>query len=219
MKKDILEIGCVGLGKFGLCLAESLTEMGHTVVGVDNSEMRVRRAQGQLAQVFQADATDKMTLEQLGFADLDQAVVSVGNSMDSSILAVMNLQDLGVKKIWVKAVSPQHEKVLNRLGVEYCVFPEQFAAKEMAHRMAVPGILDYLSLGEDILVREVQVDQWQGRTLIDLALPNTQSIQVVAIKSAGADSYSFIPHAKKPLGRGDTLLLLGKAENIQEIEA
>ncbi|XPV77176.1 MAG: potassium channel family protein [Desulfovibrio sp.] len=219
MNEKTLEVGCIGLGKFGLCLAQSLTEMGHTVVGVDNSELRVRRAQGELAQVFQGDATDKVTLEQLGFAELDRAVVSVGDSMDSSLLAVMNLQDLGVKNIWVKAVSPQHEKVLNRLGVEFSVFPEQFAAKEMAHRIAVPGILDYLSLGEDILVREVVVDQWSGRTLIDLALPKTQSIQVVATKSAGADTYSFIPDAKKPLLKGDTLLLLGKAVNIREIES
>jgi len=211
-----LEVGIIGLGKFGFALAQRLVELGHSVVGVDGDERAIRRAQSILAQVYQADAEDKEALEQLGFKDLDHVIVSVGHSMEASILVAMNLQELGVPKVWVKAMSEEHQKVLDRLGVDMVVFPEQYVARQLAYRLAVPGLLDYLALGEGIMVREVKVDKWAGQTLRDLNLPSTHNIQVVAVKSSGAEEFSFVPRADVPLKEGDVLVLLGKSENVLE---
>ncbi len=211
-----LEVGIIGLGKFGFALAQRLVELGHSVVGVDGDERAIRRAQSILAQVYQADAEDKEALEQLGFKDLDHVIVSVGHSMEASILVAMNLQELGVPKVWVKAMSEEHQKVLDRLGVDMVVFPEQYVARQLAYRLAVPGLLDYLALGEGIMVREVTVDKWAGQTLRDLNLPSTHNIQVVAVKSSGAEEFSFVPRADVPLKEGDVLVLLGKSENVLE---
>ena len=211
-----LEVGIIGLGKFGFALAQRLVELGHSVVGVDGDERAIRRAQSILAQVYQADAEDKEALEQLGFKDLDHVIVSVGHSMEASILVAMNLQELKVPKVWVKAMSEEHQKVLDRLGVDMVVFPEQYVARQLAYRLAVPGLLDYLALGEGIMVREVKVDKWAGQTLRDLNLPSTHNIQVVAVKSSGAEEFSFVPRADVPLKEGDVLVLLGKSENVLE---
>ncbi|MCM0756433.1 TrkA family potassium uptake protein [Desulfovibrio aminophilus] len=216
MSKKI-EIGVVGLGKFGYALAESVKELGHVAVGVDADEAMVRRAQAVLDQVFQADGTDKKVLEQLGFQNLDYVVVSIGKSMEASILVAMNLQELGVKNIWVKAISPEHEKVLKRLGVHFVVFPEQFVARQLAHRMAVPGILDYLPLGEGVLVQEVKVERWAGKSLRDLNLPATHRVQVVAVKREGESRFSFVPRPDQVLNEGDVLVLLGHAEDVLEL--
>ncbi|MES9995693.1 NAD-binding protein [Desulfovibrio aminophilus] len=212
-----IEIGVVGLGKFGYALAESVKELGHVAVGVDADEAMVRRAQVVLDQVFQADGTDKKVLEQLGFQNLDYVVVSIGKSMEASILVAMNLQELGVKNIWVKAISPEHEKVLKRLGVHFVVFPEQFVARQLAHRMAVPGILDYLPLGEGVLVQEVKVERWAGKSLRDLNLPATHRVQVVAVKREGESRFSFVPRPDQVLNEGDVLVLLGHAEDVLEL--
>jgi trk system potassium uptake protein TrkA len=212
-----IEIGVVGLGKFGYALAESVKELGHVAVGVDADEAMVRRAQAVLDQVFQADGTDKKVLEQLGFQNLDYVVVSIGKSMEASILVAMNLQELGVKNIWVKAISPEHEKVLKRLGVHFVVFPEQFVARQLAHRMAVPGILDYLPLGEGVLVQEVKVERWAGKSLRDLNLPATHRVQVVAVKREGESRFSFVPRPDQVLNEGDVLVLLGHAEDVLEL--
>ncbi len=211
-----IDVGVIGLGKFGLSLATSLRELGHNVLGVDADEVKVRRAQEFLPQVYQADGTDKTALEQLGFSELDYVMVSIGNSMEGSILVSLNLQDIKAKKIWVKAISPEHEKVLNRLGVHFVVFPEKYVARQLAHRMAVPGILDYLPLGEGILVQEVAVGNWTGKTLRQLNLPPRFDVQVVAIKRSGRDKYQFVPRADASLNEGDTLVLLGNAENVMK---
>ena len=211
-----LEVGVIGLGKFGFALAERLVEIGHSVVGVDGEERAVRRAQTVLAQVYQADAKDKEALEQLGFQDLDHVMVSVGRSMEASILVALNLQELKVPKVWVKAISEEHQKVLDRLGVDMVVFPEQYVARQLAYRMAVPGLLDYLPLGEGMMVREVAVGKWAGKTLRDLNLPSTHNIQVVATKALGDMEFSFVPKADRALVKGDVLVLLGKSEDVLE---
>lgn len=211
-----LEIGVIGLGKFGFALAERLVELGHSVVGVDDEERSVHRAQTILAQVYQADARDKEALEQLGFQDLDHVMVSVGRSMEASILVAMNLQELKVPKVWVKAMSEEHQKVLDRLGVDLTVFPEQFVARQLAYRIAVPGLLDYLPVGEGVMVREITVDKWAGKSLRDLSLPTAHNIQVVAVKPVDSEEFSFVPRADRALLQGDVLVIIGKTEDVLE---
>ena len=116
------EVGVIGLGKFGLSLATALTDLGIKVVGVDVNPEYVRRAQDVLAQTFEADATDEKALSQIGIQDLERVIVSTGDSMEASILVVLNLLSIGVKNIWVKAISEAHERVLYKLGVPFVVF-------------------------------------------------------------------------------------------------
>lgn len=215
---DVLEVGIIGLGKFGYALAESLLEMGHRVVGLDNNESAVRSAQGLLTRVYQGDATDKQVLTQLGFPDLKMIMVSVGESMEASILITLALQELEAGTVWVKAVSEGHEKVLRKLGADLVVFPERFMARQLAQRLSVPGLLDYLPMGKGVALREVSVEAWDGKSLRDLDLANRFRVQVVAIKPTGEKDFNFVPRSDKPLRSGDTLLVMGRVTDIEEMK-
>lgn len=217
MNNKAHDIGVIGLGKFGFSLASSLTELGKTVVGIDVNEKNVRMAQGSVSHVYQADSVDKKALEQLHFQDMDCVVVSVGKSMETSILTVLNLQDIGVKKIWVKAISESHQKVLERLGVDMVVFPEKYVAKQLAHKLSVSGFLDYLALGKGVVLQEVAVEDWAGKSLRELDLTNKYKVQVVAIKNHGQDNFSFVPKADTVLNKADTLLILGSSQDVLEL--
>ena len=118
-----LDVGVIGLGKFGLELALTLSHLGHNVVGLDNDEERVKMAQDDLPTVYRGNATDPMVLKQLRFEDLDTVVVSVGDSMESSLLIVLGLQELNVRNIHVKANSLEYQKILNRLEGTACFPP------------------------------------------------------------------------------------------------
>lgn len=52
MPEKKLEIGIIGLGKFGLRMATTLVSLGHTVVGIDMSETRVQLAEETLNSVY-----------------------------------------------------------------------------------------------------------------------------------------------------------------------
>ncbi len=214
-----IEVGVIGLGKFGGALAEALGELEHHVVGIDADMDRVRHAQNLLTHVYQAEATDKGALEELGVTELDYVVVSVGSFMGPSILVAMNLLELGVENIWVKAMSEEHVRVLKRLGVPNVIFPEQHVARQLAHQLAVPGLLEYLPLGSGIALRETEVDKWAGTSLRELSLPSSMGAQIVAVKKAETAGYDFVPKADNVLSEGDVLVLLGPADKISEIEA
>lgn len=212
------DIGVIGLGKFGSALAATLTELGSTVLAVDQDEAKIQRAQDLIPQVYQADATDKKALEQLGFQHMDHVIVSIGKSMEASILVVLNLQEMGVKEIWVKAASQDHEKVLARLGVKHVVFPEQFVATQIAHRLAVPGVLDYLTLAEGVILQECKIDRWSGKSLRELNLRSNHNVQVVAIRRSGRQQLEFIPDADRPLEKDDSLVIIGNAKDVRQLK-
>ncbi len=216
MKK--MEVGIIGLGKFGSALAEFLSELGHTVIGVDGSSNATKKAAEFLSQTYQADATDDVVLKQLRFMDLDKVVVSVGKSMETSILIVLNLQEMGVKKLAVKAISHEHAVVLRRLGVETVIQPERDAASQFAHRIANPGMLDLLPLGGNILLQELVVHNWAGKSLIDLGLTSF-GVMVVAAKKKGDEEYEFVPPADRTLEEGDILVAIGKESDLLKLES
>lgn len=155
----------IGLGKFGLVLGENLVKLGKKVVGLDSEEISIRRARDLMTQVYEVDATDSEALRQLGVQEMDCAVVSVGQSMEASILISLHLKELGIPRILVKAMSNDHQKILQRLGVDEVIFPEHFAAEECARKLVTPGLLDLLPMAPGIVLQELNVKKWDGKTL------------------------------------------------------
>lgn len=210
-----LEIGVIGLGKFGLNLGKSLVELGHSVLGLDSDPDNVRRAQAVLTKVYQLDARDKRALEQVNIHSMSHVAVSVGHSMDASILISLYLKEMGVPKIWVKAISEDHEKILRHIGVDEVIFPEKYAAIQMAHRLARPGLIEHLPFERDVVIWELEVQRWAGHSLRELELPSRHGTQVIAVRHPGAgESYDFVPQAGLILREGDRLVVLGREETL-----
>lgn len=217
MKK--LEIGIIGLGKFGLQLGVSLMENGHRVIGLDKDETVVKSVQDSLSRVYRGDATDKTALDQLRFQDMDCVAVSVGSSMETSILAALNLHDLNVRHILAKAVSPQHRAVLRRLGVHTVVQPEMDVAKLTAMRLSNPGMLDFIDVDGGVLLQQTEVNAWAGKTLADLNLTTMHQVMVVAIKKPEEKDFRFVPDPRVPLNKGDILMLIGGKDAVLSLKA
>jgi len=218
MKKAKLQIGIVGLGKFGFVLGRFLTELGHEVVALDNNAEHVRRAKDLMTQVYQGDGTDPSVLSQLGFADFDHVVVSVGERMEASILICLHLKELEVKEIWAKAVSWEHEKVLRKIGVDEVFFPELYAARQMAQRITVPGLIEYLPFAQGVLVQKLTADNWAGQTLRDLNLTNRFRLQVLAVRKAAEKDYIYLPQADQMIDKDDELVVMVQEEMIPKIK-
>lgn len=100
MPEKKLEIGIIGLGKFGLRMAATLVSLGYTVVGVDMSEARVQLAEEMLDTVYKADATNISVLRSLHMQDMDWVVISVGESVEQSLNVTLNVQELGGPEFW-----------------------------------------------------------------------------------------------------------------------
>lgn len=212
-----LEVGVIGLGKFGLQLARTLHGLGHKVIGLDAAEGRISLAGDELDQVFRADAADVDVLRELRFQDLDCVVVSVGKAMELSLSITLNLQELGVRKIWVKASSIEHRKILKRLGVDHAILPEHDVATLTAHQLVNPGMLDFVPRYGGILMQELVVDDWAGKTLVELNLMNSARVLVLATRKHGTHEYVFVPMASTLLEKGDEVMVVGRKDDVLKL--
>ena len=217
------QFGVIGLGRFGSAMAMTLTELGHDVIGVDGDESRVQQLADVVTHALQIDATDEKALRAAGIQDVDVAVVSIGENIESSLLVVMQLRDLGIGTIVAKAVTPLHGRILEKLGVSRVIFPEREMAIRIAHSLVMPNVIDYIELSRDFSIVEVPApDAFVGRTLKQLELRPRLGLTLIAIKRQSDDSGAVVtniaPAADETIRPGDILALLGSNEQLNKLD-
>lgn len=216
--KDFVQVGVIGLGKFGFEFGAIISGFGVNVLGIDSNPELVKRAKNVFTQVLEADATSKEALIQMGVGQLSHVLVSVGDSLAASAMISMYLKELGVPVVWAKAINNDHATLLKKIGVNEVIIPEHMAARQMAAKITIPGFLDYFPFSKNVVLKEIIISSWAGKSLKDLNITNRYQIQVIAAKHQGDMEYSILPKADKPLRLGDTLVLIGEIERLEEIE-
>ena len=211
-------VGVIGLGKFGYNFGLALINLGHNVLGIDCQKEKINKAKNQFSQVFEADATQKKALQQISVSDMTHILVSVGDSISASTMITMYLKEMDVKNIWVKAIHEDHSKLLKKVGADEVIIPEHLAAEQLAYRVDIPGLVDKLSFGPDIVVREMKIEKFARKTLRDIDLTNRHNVQIIAIKAYNSSKYKFIPKADDELSHGDKIMIIGKAEILSKMK-
>jgi len=193
------------------------------VIGVDGNEDRVRQVADLITSAVQLDATDGKALRAAGLQDVDVAVVSIGENIESSVMAVMLLQEIGVKTVIAKAVTPLHARILEKLGVSRVVFPEREMAVRLAHSLVLPNVIDYVELSGDYSIVEIPAPPpFIGRTLKQLELRPRWGLTLIAIKrrpSPGEPQVTTVaPLADELIREGDVLALLGANDRVSQLD-
>ncbi|MFW8600061.1 potassium channel family protein [Desulfobacterota bacterium M19] len=215
---NFVQVGVIGLGKFGLEFGQQLASQGVNVLGIDNREANIKEARHVFTQVYKANAAQKEALLQMGMGDLSHVLVSVGDSIAASAMISMYLKELGVPVVWVKAINQDHAKLLKKIGVDDVFMPERMAARQLANRITIPGFIDYFPFNEEIVVKEIKINSWAGRSLRELNLTNKYRIQVIAVKKNQARDYVLVPKADEKLAVDDLLVVIGEINSLAQIE-
>jgi trk system potassium uptake protein len=161
-----------------------------------------------------ADGQNLQTLERLGAREAAAAVVNTGEDITASVLTTLALRDLGLTEIYVKVISAQHARVLEKIGATETVFPERDSALRLATRLASTAILNYVRLGPSFSIQEMAVPRaWIGKNLRQLKLPQRFRISVVAVHDVLTDRI-LPPPADAPLKDSDTLLVAGDDDDL-----
>ena len=208
----------VGLGNFGFGLAETLAAEGHEVIAVDANAASVDRIAQHVERAVVGDATRREVLDRAGVRRADVAVVSVGDDITASILAVLALRDLEVQAIYCKVISVDHARVMERQGVTETVFPERDSAIALGRRLGASGLLNYVRLGPGFSIQEMGVpDEWQGMALRELDLRQRYRVQVLAIHDMLRDEVVAVPDPDRPLMDSDTIIVSGTEEDLARL--
>jgi trk system potassium uptake protein len=213
------QFAVIGMGRVGASLVKTLDSLGHDVLGIDCDGDRIQDLSDELpgASLVAADATEDSVLRDLGLEQFDGAAVVIGESIQGSVLVTLILKDLGVPMIFSRANNDLHGRVLDRVGADHVIQPEKEFGEFLARQMSLPGIQDYLDLGQDEALIEIEVPrEWVDKTLADLQLHRKKDLTVLAIK--GVNKGGTLPQPDTPLQKGDILVVGGPKRELDKFD-
>ncbi|GMV40052.1 MAG: hypothetical protein AMXMBFR64_17680 [Myxococcales bacterium] len=218
-QKPRRKLACVlGLGQFGAGLARALARHCE-VLAMDRDMARVNAISDDVQRALCLDARDYQALSAVVSSEFDEAVVSVGQGIEASILATLHLRRIGVRTIRVKAQSEDHAAILTSVGASQVVFPERETAERLALQMINPNLTDLIPLAEDYRVMDLTPPgHYLGRSLIDLQLRARHGVFVIAIKQPKTHGFEFLPQPSRVIAHADVLVLIGREADLLALE-
>lgn len=218
MKK---QYAIIGLGRFGFNMAKTLAENKCEVIAIDKDEERVRKASEYVTLAVQLEAMDEKALRSVGIQNVDVAIVSIGENIESSILVVMILKQLGVKYIVAKAVTSLHGTVLKNLNVDRIVYPERDMAVRVAHSLIRPTIVEQLELSDEYSIIEIPSPKvFVGKMLKETRLRSDYGVNLIAIKDTdkdGREKWNVNPLPTDVIREGDLLVIIGLNTDLEKL--
>lgn len=216
-KKVKKQFAVLGLGRFGGTLVEELSKLNVEVLAVDENEDVVDKYANTATYVVQAKINDESDLKALGIGNVDHAIVSFGNNIETSILAAMLLKEMGIKQVWVKAANYYHQKVLEKIGADRIIHPERDMARRIAHHVVTEKMIDYIELSPDFSLVEIIVsDQLHNKSLQGLDVRAKYGCTIIGIQRGKEMIVS--PSADEVILEGDKLLVIGHNQGIIRFE-
>lgn len=203
----------IGLGRFGMSLALELMAQGGEVLAIDLDAKLVQALSGQLTHVVQADATDEEAMRQLSVHELNHAVIGVGSNLESSILTASVLLSLGVRNIWAKAISHEHARILQQIGVHHVVRPEHDMGRRVAH-LVRGSMMDYIEFEDGYAIAKSGAPQCLHGVSLERSHPRaTYGVTIVGVKRSGSGFIHATPETI--VDPDDVLIVSGPRANVE----
>ncbi|MFW6366861.1 MAG: potassium channel family protein [Spirochaetota bacterium] len=216
----------IGLGNFGYNIARTLYQNSFDVLCIDSREDVVNMYKDSLGYVISLDATQKDQLDSLQLDNYETAIISIGQDITASILISLHLKELGIPRIITRAISEDHGKVLEKIGVDEIIYPELDTALKIAHKLMMKNVADYLPLGVEFGIVEIAPPpSFVGKSLAELDITKRFACQVIGIRSyegilstdEEASHTKIAPQASDRIEHGNKIIVLGKNSDIQRL--
>ncbi|PKP49036.1 MAG: potassium transporter TrkA [Bacteroidetes bacterium HGW-Bacteroidetes-12] len=216
-----------GLGNFGSSLAQKLTEQGNEVIGIDNRMSKVDAYKEKISHTICMDATDEFTVSGLPLKETDIVLVAIGEDQGANIMTTALLKNFEVKRLISRAINPLHEKVLQAIGVDEIVHPEEETAERWAKKLCLSNVVDSFELNDDYSIIEAKVpNDYIGKTVREvgfrrefnlLVLTIIKKVEVKSIlgKTKTETQIQGVASADKTLETDDILVLYGSNKDLQ----
>ena len=207
----------IGLGRFGQAVACQLCELGAEVLAMDKHSNLVQQVAEDVTHAVVGDAQDKEVLRSLGVRDFDCAILAIGDDLAASVLITMNLKELGVPFVVCKAHDETHRRVLEKLGVDRVVIPEQEHAQRLARSLFSHNVLEYIELSEEYGILEVPAPKsWIGKTIKELNVRAKLGVNIIAVESGKTTNVA--PGADYQIREGDIMVVLGENFALEAVQ-
>lgn len=210
----------IGMGRFGTAVAHQLFEMGNEVLAVDKDIDKINAAADYVTQAVCADAKEESVLKSLGIRNYDCAVIAIGGDISDSVLITLNVKEAGIKQIVCKAKDRQHKKVLEKIGADTVIIPEQEAGKKAAVSIASRRLVDIIDISDKYSIADMAIpDSWIGKSIEELSVRRRYGVNIVAIKNSHDDKNVIIaPAPDYRFKKTDIAVFIGDLKAINIID-
>lgn len=205
-----------GVGEFGTNVAKTLANSGATVMVVDKDEKQLEKIANSVTHSICADATDPEAMKQLGIRNYDGAVVGIGHNLETSVLITMQLKEMDVPFIMVKASTDIEGRILSKVGADKVIFPDREMGIRIGNEIMNGNYFEAIELSEEYSIVDMTVpDSWAGKTLQEVNIRSRYGVNVIGIR--GREETNINPHADYKLTGEDVLIVLGHNSDIQKL--
>jgi trk system potassium uptake protein len=214
------QFAVIGLGRFGMNVAKTLSEKGNQVLAIDNQEEMVQDVSEFVTEAVQVDATDEKSLKAVGIMNVDVAVVAIGTNLEASVLTTLILKELGIQHIVARAVTDEHGKVLEKVGATKVVFLEKDMGIRIANSLISPSVLEHIELSPEIgIIETVPPDEFVGKTIRDMDVRAKHGLNIIAVRKKepsmdASKDLNVTPKADYVIKKGDVFVIIGTNENL-----
>jgi len=219
----------IGLGRFGSTVATILAENGMEVIAIDKDQALIDSISSKVTTAVCVDSTDENSLRSLNLNEADAVILGIGSNIQESILTAAILKKIGAGVIHAKVENQLHGRILELIGVQHILLPEEMVGKQLAKTLISRNILDYVNLSSGhIMMEMVAPKEFIGKTLQELSIPLNWGVSIIAIrynhlmvtndgKNVIEKKINDMPGANDTINEGDIMILLGPQGRIDKL--
>ena len=214
-----------GYGRIGRVLARYLNERYLNVVIIERNEARQAAMDDDGVLYLMGEATDESLLLRAGIKEAKGMVTAVATDADNVFLTLIARQLNPNLFIVARAIQNTAKRTLQAAGAAKVISPYDLGARRMAHAILRPTVIKFLELAftdesTDIMMEEIQVRSTSP--LLNVALKDSgirQKLDLIILTIKKADgSLIFNPKADTCIEIDDTLVVVGQAQNVSQLE-
>lgn len=178
-----MKICVIGVGRFGYHVATKLAERGVDVLAVDTNESVIANIRDKVTHAVCMRANDEETLRSIGADEMDTVVVAMGDDFAQSILITALLkQKLKVPNVIARAVTAVHKEILELIGADYVILPEQEMGSRLADKLSL-RFGNFIRITENFSVSYLKTpERFVGKAIADLPLKDQYHVTLVGKK-------------------------------------
>lgn len=205
----------IGINRLGESVATHLYSLGKEVLAIDKNQNKISNLGGKVSTAVSTDATSFEVLHSLGVQNFDCAIICINDNLESSLMVSQICKDLGVKYVIATAMSDQHSKILNALGVDLVIFPDEFVGNKLASMLSRPGVNELVELTDEFKIFEMKLpDVWENKQIQDINMRKKYKLSIVFVKR---DNKVLSPEPEMELLDGDALVVAGENSKINVV--
>jgi trk system potassium uptake protein TrkA len=172
--------------------------MGHEVVAADYDMNKVESYKDQITHTIQVNGREMNALRTLPLQNADAVIVGIGEDFGSSVEVTANLKQIGVPRLIARAITAVHQTVLEAIGVDEIIHPEQETAERLAHRLEIKGVLDSFDIASGYKIVEAAVpERYVGKTVAEVDFRKNYNVNIVTIVKKEKSTNSLGVELKK----------------------